>query len=325
MSKSRDCRNRCVVTGVAGFVGSRLAERLVQQGSEVIGIDGFTDSYDINQKRENLDNLTKHLSFSFVEGHLSELSLSKMLCDVDDVFHMAARAGVRGGWGKPFDAYYYDNLLSTQRLLEALRESPPARRLVFASTSSVYGYNPPLPTPESAETNPESYYAVTKLACENLINAYGRHFGIPSTILRFYSLYGPGQRPDMGFHIFMRALLSGEEIIIYGDGEQTREVTYIDDAIEAILSSVQVDSNESVINVGGGHHDTLNNYLQVIEKVTGMDFVRRYVEPVKGDQLHSHADITRAREILNYTPTTSLEEGLKAEFEWIIGRTGQNS
>ncbi len=325
MSKTKHCSNRCVVTGAAGFVGSRLVERLIRQGSEVIGIDGFTDSYAIEQKRDNLNNLTKHSSFRFVEGHLAELNLSRILCDVDDVFHMAARAGVRGGWGKPFDSYYYDNLLSTQRLLEALRKCPPARRLVFASTSSVYGYNPPLPTPESAETNPESYYAITKLACENLVNAYGRHFGIPSTILRFYSLYGPGQRPDMGFHIFMRALLFREEIIIYGNGEQTREVTYIDDAIEAVLSSVHADVKGSVINIGGGHHDTLNNYLKVIEEVTGMSFSRRYVEPVKGDQLHSHADVAKARHILDYTPKTTLEDGLKAEFEWIKDRTDQSS
>lgn len=308
---------RSLVTGAAGFVGSHLCERLLAEGHAVTGIDGFTDSYDPAVKRSNLAAFANHPQFTLVSDHLADLDLSPLITGVDYVFHLAARAGVRGGWGDIFDDYQRDNVTSTQRLLEALRTSPGPRQLVLASTSSIYGRNPPLPTPESADANPQSYYAITKLACEKLAEAYLHHFGVPVTTLRFYTLYGPRQRPDMAFHIFLRALLRDEEITIFGDGSQTREVTYVRDAVDAILLALGEDRIGRTFNVGGGTYQDLNGYLQELEAVTGRKFRRRSAPIVEGDQLHSRADVTLARDILGYTPHWSLRDGLQAEFDWV--------
>ena len=308
---------RSLVTGAAGFVGSHLCERLLAEGHIVTGIDGLTDSYDPAVKRTNLDAFIDHPRFTFVTGHLAELDLPPLLSGIDYVFHLAARAGVRGGWGAVFDDYQHDNVTSTQRLLEALRLAPGPRQLILASTSSIYGRNPPLPTPETAEANPQSYYAITKLACEKLAGAYLQHFAVPVTTLRFYTLYGPRQRPDMAFHMFLRALLLDEAITVFGDGAQTREVTYIHDAVDAILRAVGEDRIGRTFNVGGGTYRSLNGYLEELEAVANRRFRRRSAPVVEGDQLHSRADVTLARDVLRYAPRWSLRDGLQAEFDWL--------
>ena len=309
-----------VVTGACGFVGSHLCERLLDAGHRVVGIDAFTDSYEPAVKRENLAALSGRPGFTLAEGHLVELDLRDILDGASYVFHMAARAGVRGGWGGVFDAYVRDNLTSTQRLLEALRDRNSVRQVILASTSSVYGHDPPLPTPETAGLSPESYYAVTKVACEMLARAYLRHFGVPVTVLRFYSLYGPRQRPDMGFHIFIRALLEDREITVYGDGNQTREVTYVADAVEATFLSMGEDRIGETFNIGGGTHKSLNEYLAEIEQVAGKKFHRRHAPMVKGDQLHSHADTTKAASALGFRPRFPLRAGIEAELRWLEER-----
>lgn len=306
-----------VVTGAAGFLGSHLCERLLDEGHSVVGIDAFTDSYDPALKQSNLDALRGRSRFSLIQGHLAAIDLSPLLDGAAYVFHLAARAGVRGGWGPIFDAYDLDNLRSTQRLLEALRQTPGLKQLVMASTSSVYGRDPPLPTPETAPTRPESYYAITKLACEKLVEAYQLHFHLPITTLRFYTLYGPRQRPDMAFHIFIRALLEDREITIFGDGNQTREVTYVADAVDAVLKSIGPQGAGQTFNVGGGAYKSLNAYLEDIEAIVGRKFRRKFGPTVKGDQLHSRADISKARELLGYSPSFPLRDGIEAEVGWI--------
>ncbi|MDP6350065.1 MAG: NAD-dependent epimerase/dehydratase family protein [Chloroflexota bacterium] len=308
---------RSLVTGCAGFVGSHLCRRLLDEGHLVTGIDGLTDSYDPAVKRANLAGFAADPGFTFVAGHLADLDLPPLLEGIDYVFHLAARAGVRGGWGAVFDDYQRDNVTSTQRLLEALRLKPGARQFILASTSSIYGRDPPLPTPETAPANPQSYYAITKLACEKLAAAYLHHFDVPITTLRFYTLYGPRQRPDMAFHIFLRSLLRDEEITVFGDGAQTREVTYIEDAVDAILLSLGADRIGQTFNVGGGTYRELNGYLEELEIVAGRRFRRRTAPVVEGDQLHSRADVTQARDVLGYAPGWSLRDGLQAEFDWL--------
>ena len=306
-----------IVTGGAGFLGSHLCEYLLAAGHSVVGIDALTDSYDPVLKRRNVERLAKDSAFRFVRGDLVELDLKNLVRDAAYVFHLAARAGVRGGWGAVFDAYVHDNILATQRLLEAMREAPGARKLVLASTSSVYGRDPPLPTPESTPSRPESYYAVTKVACEKLAEAYRFNFDVPVTTLRFYTLYGPGQRPDMAFHIFMRALLDDRPITVYDDGDQTREVTYVTDAVEAVFRASQLETHGQVFNIGGGVHKTLNDYLVDIERIAGRTFRRKSSPPVKGEQRHSRADITAAREILGWAPSHPLDQGIREQLHWI--------
>ena len=309
---------RSLVTGAAGFVGSHLCQRLLAEGHLVTGVDGLTDSYDPAVKRANLAVFADDPGFAFVAGHLADLDLPPLLDGIDYVFHLAARAGVRGGWGAVFDDYQRDNVTSTQRLLEALRLNPGVRQLILASTSSIYGRDPPLPTAETAPANPQSYYAITKLACEKLAAAYLHHFNVPVTTLRFYTLYGPRQRPDMAFHIFLRALLrADEEITVFGDGTQTREVTYIQDAVDATLLAIGTDRIGHTFNVGGGTYRDLNGYLEELETVAGRRFRRRAAPVVEGDQLHSRADVTQARDVLGYSPGWSLRDGLQAEFDWL--------
>lgn len=306
-----------VVTGAAGFLGSHLSEKLLAAGHRVVGIDALTDSYEPVIKRRNLSALTDAPGFSLIEGDLVDLDLPPILREATYVFHMAARAGVRGGWGRVFDAYEHDNLTATQRILEALRTTPGVRKLVLASTSSVYGRNPPLPTPESAPTRPESYYAVTKLACEKLAEAYRFNFDVPVTTLRFYTLYGPRQRPDMAFHIFIKALLRDEAVTVYGDGNQTREMTYVTDAVEAVIRASRLDDHGHVLNIGGGVHKSLNDYISDIENVVGRKIRRTAAAPVTGEQLHSRADISAAQKALDYAPTFPLEEGIRQEMRWM--------
>ncbi len=306
-----------IVTGAAGFLGSHLSEYLLNAGHSVVGIDALTDSYDPALKRRNVEGLAENSAFRFVHGDLVELDLEDLIRDATYVFHMAARAGVRGGWGAVFDAYVHDNILATQRLLEAMRVVPGAKKMVLASTSSAYGRDPPLPTPETTPLRPESYYAVTKVACEKLAEAYRFNFDVPVTTLRFYTLYGPRQRPDMAFHIFIRALLEDRAVTVYDDGGQTREVTYVTDAVEAVVRASQLETHGQVFNIGGGVHKTLNDYLADIERIASRTFRRESSPPFKGEQRHSRADITAAREVLGWAPSHPLDQGIREELHWI--------
>lgn len=306
----------CLVTGVAGFVGSHLAERLLRDGYRVVGVDCFTDYYAREIKERNLRGLRGQPGFTFIEADLGGMDLPALLQGVSYVFHQAAQAGVRASWGASFAIYTDLNILTTQKLLEAARTAPRLQRFTYASSSSVYGDSAELPLRESSATAPVSPYGVTKLAGEHLARLYASNFGVPTVSLRYFTVYGPRQRPDMAFHKFLRAIYAGEAIPVYGDGEQTRDFTYIADAVEANILTMTHGSPGDYLNIGGGSRVTLNECLRVLGEVTDRE-VRVARQPAQpGDVRHTWADATLAERILGFTPRVSLREGLAAEAAW---------
>jgi len=308
---------RVVVTGAAGFVGSHLCDRLLAMGHEVIGIDSFSDYYERARKKQNLEAARTQENFSLVELDMVDGDVARAIRGAGVVFHLAGQPGVRPSWGDHFDQYVQDNIVATQRLLEALREHP-VKRLVFASSSSVYGDAEMFPTKESALPRPVSPYGMTKLAAEHLTFVYMRNFGIPATSLRYFTVYGPRQRPDMAFCRFMDALVVGNEIEIYGDGEQTREFTYVSDAIEGTVKAASADVVGQVINLGGGSRVTVNRVLDTLQEISGIKPRRTYLPAAPGDPRHTGASINVAREKLGWEPRVSLREGLSKQWEWFL-------
>jgi len=306
---------RALVTGVAGFLGSTLAEALRLQGFEVRGVDSFTANYDPGRKRANLERLLRDPRFQLVEVDLRVSPLEPLLEGVSHVVHLAALPGVRPSWGKSFRAYAEHNILVTQRLLDAVREGT-LGRIVVASSSSIYGSPTRLPTPEEEPTRPISPYGVTKLATEALVHAYRHERGLPAVALRYFTVYGPRQRPDMGFHRFFEAARRGIPVTVYGDGRQTRDFTYVDDAISATMASLTRPVPEFAYNVGGGHRVTLNAVLDAMERLVGRAIERKHIEPQPGDPRDTASDTRLARRDLGYEPSTSIEEGLKRQWEW---------
>jgi len=313
---------RVVVTGAAGFIGSHLCDRLLADGHEVVGIDSFSDYYERSRKKENLEAARSNDRFTLVELDLVDGDVARALRGAVVVFHLAGQPGVRPSWGDHFDRYVQDNVVGTQRVLEALRERP-VERLVFASSSSVYGDAEMFPTKETALPRPVSPYGMTKLAAEHLAFVYNRNFGTPVTSLRYFTVYGPRQRPDMAFHRFMEALVEGEEIEIYGDGEQTREFTFIADAVEGTVRAATADVVGQVINLGGGSRVTVNRVLDTLEDISGMKARRRYLAAAPGDPRHTGASINLAREKLGWEPRVTLREGLTREWEWFLAAAGK--
>ena len=306
---------RVVVTGAAGFIGSHLCERLLKDGHEVVGIDSFNDYYERDRKEANLQNARGHPAFKLVEADLVTAGLSQALSGASVVFHLAGQPGVRPSWGSQFDRYVQANIVATQRLLETLRESP-VKRLVFASSSSIYGDAEMFPTKETALPRPVSPYGMTKLAAEHLAFVYMRNFGIPATSLRYFTVYGPRQRPDMAFWRFMEALVENQEIGIFGDGEQTREFTYVSDAVEGTVKAASADVLGQIINLGGGSRVTVNRVLDTLEDITKLKARRKYLPVAPGDPRHTGASINVARERLGWEPRVSLREGLTKQWQW---------
>jgi UDP-glucose 4-epimerase len=307
---------KCLVTGAAGFIGSHLCEYLVGKGLAVVGIDCFVDYYPRVMKEANIADLKKNRHFQFVESSLLEVDLKNLLADVDVVFHQAAQAGVRASWGESFKIYTDNNVLGTQMLLEACKESP-IERFVYASSSSVYGDTMDLPMRESSLPSPVSPYGVSKLAAEHLCWLYFKNFKLPTVSLRYFTVYGPRQRPDMAFHRFFKWALEGQALQVYGTGEQTRDFTYISDIVEANwLASVKRVQGE-VFNIGGGSRISLNNVIDLVKEIAGVNLEVRREDAQKGDVRHTSADMTKARKMLGYKPRVPIEVGLRSEFEWI--------
>jgi len=305
-----------LVTGCAGFIGSWLSERLLELGHSVVGVDCFIDYYPKMMKEMNIEPLRDNENFLFIPYSLLNLDLNEILKDVDYVFHQAAQAGVRHSWGRNFGVYTDNNILATQRLLEACRNSD-VKKVIYASSSSVYGDTDSLPMKESDLPRPVSPYGVSKLAGEHLCHLYYKNYGINSMSLRYFTIYGPRQRPDMAFNRFTRAILDGREILVYGNGKQTRDFTYIDDAIEANVLAMKSKKDAGVYNIAGGSRTTVNNCIKVLEEITGKNATVRNTEIQKGDVKHTYADTSRASKDLGYKPKVSLREGLEKEVEWI--------
>jgi UDP-glucuronate 4-epimerase len=307
---------KALVTGVAGFVGSTLAEHLIERDAEVAGIDCFTDYYARSIKEANLGRLRAHPRFTFVEARLQETDLDALLDGVTHVFHLAAQAGVRKSWGRDFQTYTVNNIEATQRLLEAC-VSRPIARVVYASSSSIYGDETTIPMREDSVPRPVSPYGVTKLAAEHLCSLYHVNHRVPAVSLRYFTVYGPRQRPDMGFHRFLRAALAGTPITVYGDGEQTRDFTFVTDAVTATADAGTRGVPGRVYNIGGGSRVSVNDVLDLIGRITGRRLDIRREAAQKGDMRDTFADTTRARTDLGFHPTASLADGIRAEYEWL--------
>lgn len=309
---------RCLVTGVAGFVGSRLAERLIADGHDVIGVDAFLDYYPRVLKLANLQAVATSEHFRFIEGDLNDLPLDTLLEGCDWVFHQAAQAGVRASWGTSFGVYVRANIDATQRLLEAMVHAPHVQRFVYASSSSVYGDAPTLPVTEQTLTRPVSPYGVTKLAAEHLCSLYWRNYRVPTVSLRYFTVYGPRQRPDMAFHRFCKALAFGEPLTVFGDATQTRDFTFVDDVVEANIRAAEASGVEGqVFNIAGGSRVALAGVIATLEEVAGHSAIIEYQQTARGDVRDTFADTSHAQKHLGYAPRISLREGLAAEYVFV--------
>lgn len=308
---------KALITGVAGFIGSTLADRLITDGADVVGIDCFTDYYPRAIKERNLGGLVGQPRFKLVESAIQTADLPALLAGRTHVFHLAAQAGVRKSWGGDFNVYTLNNIEATQVLLEACTKHK-IERIVYASSSSVYGDHVPLPMREDAVPQPVSPYGVSKLAAEQLCYLYHVNFGLPTVSLRYFTVYGPRQRPDMGFHRFLRAALRGEPISLYGDGEQTRDFTFVADAVSAAIAACTRGAPGRVYNIGGGSRVSINDVLEMIGRIAGRRPLVNADPDQKGDMRHTYADTSLARADLGFNPTVTLEEGLTAEYKWLV-------
>jgi UDP-glucuronate 4-epimerase len=315
---------RAVVTGCAGFIGSQITEALLGMGVSVLGIDCFNDNYGRAQKLRNLEHASSWSGFEFVPVDLSRGSLEDLVEGCDVVFHLAAEPGVRPSWSSRFEGYLRNNVHATQQLLEAVKADP-STRVVYASSSSVYGQAERFPTSETDVPRPHSPYGVTKLAAEHLCHLYGANYGLDVVALRFFSVYGPRQRPDMAFNRFCAAAIARDEaaseITVFGDGEQRRDFTYVDDVVRATLSAA---SSQAAVghtyNVGGGSQVSVNDVLRLLTDLTGCALNVRYLPAQRGDVRDTGAATDAARRDLDFGASVPLMAGIEAELEWVCAQ-----
>jgi nucleoside-diphosphate-sugar epimerase len=312
---------RALVTGCAGFIGSNLTEALLEGGNEVVGVDCFNDNYGRRQKLHNLEVAMDHEAFQFVPIDLARGDVQDLVSEAEVIFHLAAEPGVRASWGGRFETYLRNNILATQELLEAV-QAWPEKRFVFASSSSIYGQAERFPTPESVLPQPFSPYGVTKLAAEHLCQMYHGNHGVDAVILRYFSAYGPRQRPDMAFHAFCRSALEEVPVTVFGDGRQTRDFTFVGDVVQATIAAGEArDVGGLVANVGGGAQVSVNEALDVIGELAGRRLEVRYEERQSGDVRDTCADSTLAKERLGLAPETEWHDGLRKQWEWMRSST----
>jgi UDP-glucose 4-epimerase len=303
------------VTGAAGFIGSNLCERLIDDGYHVTAIDSFTDYYNPARKHRNLSDIISHKNFELIEEDINSCDIREIIGDSRAVFHLAAQAGVRMSWGKEFSVYVDSNILTTQKILEALKENK-RTKLVYSSSSSVYGQTDKLPMREDQRLKPVSPYGVTKLSGEHLCELYRINFGVNTVSLRYFTVYGPRQRPDMAFSRFIIAALTGGEIEIYGDGRQTRDFTFVSDAVEANMAAMLYDGEETIFNIGGGSRVSVLEVLEILKNRISNDFDISFLDRAKGDVLDTWADTSSAKRELGFSPRIDLKEGIEREIDW---------
>ncbi len=309
-------RRRVLVTGAAGFIGSSLADELLARGYEVVGVDNFLGNYGRDVKLSHIRAARDHPAFTFHEIDLAQDELDDVLAGVDAAFHLAARPGVRESWGLHYEEYLTNNVLATQRLLEALRARPEVP-LVVSSSSSVYGDAARLPVTEDTTPAPVSPYGATKLAAEDLVHLYVQSYGLHATVLRYFTVYGPRQRPDMAIYKFIRAILAGETVVLYGDGEERRDFTYVGDAVKATADVLARGVASGTYNVASGTTVSLNELAAAVEKALGKKATVTRAPHQRGDVRATHGDITALRQAIGYAPRTTLEEGLAAQAAWM--------
>jgi len=322
-----------VVTGCAGFIGSTVTEALLELGCRVTGVDCLTDYYDVGLKQENMSGFKERPEFTWVNEDLQEMDAVALLTGKAACFHLAAQAGVRASWGEYFNEYLGRNVMATQRLLEACRQPGVQEslvRFVYSSSSSVYGDQPTLPVTERALPQPRSPYGVTKMAAEHLCVLYSMNFGVPTSSLRYFTVFGPRQRPDMAFRKYIEAALDGRVFTVYGDGSQTRDFTYVGDAVRSNLLAVSCDADWEVFNTGGGSRVVFSETLALLqqllqERLPDLQASVTYEETAKGDVKDTFADRTHVYETIGYEPTISFSEGLAREVDWAIARRRSRS
>lgn len=307
---------KALVTGAAGFIGSHLTSALLDRGADVIGIDSFTSYYPRFIKESNVAVNAGRAGFRFVEGGLQQVDLGGLLDGRTHVFHLAAQAGVRKSWGSDFRIYTDNNVDATQRLLEAC-VGRPLHRFVYASSSSVYGDNVSMPMREDALPRPVSPYGVTKLAAEQLCYLYFVNHKVPTTSVRYFTVYGPRQRPDMAFHKFIKAAITGRPLTLYGDGEQTRDFTFVRDAVDGTVAAGDVGVPGRAYNIGGGSRVSVNRLFDIIARIHGQPLDIRREASQLGDMRDTFADSTLAKTDLGFSPKVTLEQGLEAEYRWL--------
>jgi nucleoside-diphosphate-sugar epimerase len=308
---------RALVTGAAGFVGSHLAETLLARGDAVIGVDCFTPYYDRLDKEQNVAPSFASDDFELVEADLRSTDIEPLLSGVDVVFHQAAQAGVRLSWSDGFADYVGHNVLATQRLLEAVQRARPGVRVVYASSSSVYGNQPRYPTVETDLPKPFSPYGVTKLAAEHLCGLYAENSGLHTVSLRYFTVFGPRQRPDMSIHRLCQAAVAGSAFPLYGDGTQIREFTYVSDIVAANLAAADREvAPGTYLNVAGGAEISINDLIALVGEVAGARVAVDPAQKMAGDSFRNGGSVDRARALLDWEPEVSLREGLVAQVAW---------
>ncbi len=306
---------KILVTGCAGFIGSHVTERLLKEGHEVMGVDDFDIYYSRNQKEKNLLPVLLNPKFKMVEDNLATMALVKVLKGTEAVIHLAAQPGVRGSWGSSFHRYVTNNIQVTQRLLEESKTLK-LKRFIYASSSSVYGDAGDVLS-EDMRCMPGSPYGVTKLAAEHLCQVYHREYKMATVALRFFSVYGPGQRPDMAFHRFCQNILHEAALTVYGDGKQVRDFTYVDDVAEIVTAALNADVVGEVVNVGGGSPATLLETVALLEEISGQSCSKTFLERQRGDVHATRADTAKLERLFGVKPQTPLREGLAREWEWM--------
>jgi UDP-glucuronate 4-epimerase len=311
---------RALVTGAAGFIGSSLVDRLLSDGHEVVGLDCFTPYYDIQIKKRNIFNALNNPNFQMLEVDLSAFIDPNLLAGISHVFHQAGQPGVRASWEADFSRYVECNITGTQRLLELARKSGELKSFVAASSSSVYGSPISFPSSEDDLPCPVSPYGVTKLASENLCSLYGEEFGVPIASLRYFTVYGPRQRPDMAMNRIIESVLSQREFKMNGGGDQIRDFTFVDDVIDALLLASNYLQNQSkpkrIFNIGGGVQASLGEVVAIVEGICESKMNIAFLDKAKGDPIRTSANCKRARELMGWEPKTGLENGLDQMVRW---------
>jgi UDP-glucuronate 4-epimerase len=311
---------RVVVTGCAGFIGSHLAEAVLRDGHTLIGIDSVTDYYETDLKRESVKRLSEHSGFTFAEADMCTADLVELLDGAEVVYHQAGQPGVRLSWSDQFPDYVSRNVIATQRLLEAAKLTRP-RRIVFASSSSVYGNAPHYPTTEQALPQPHSPYGVTKLAAEHLCGLYAANWGVPTVALRYFTVYGPRQRPDMGLNKFIDAAQRQAPLPLFGDGEQIRDFTYVSDVVDANLAAATADvAPGTVVNIAGGRPVTVNQLLRLLRDAVGSELRIEHLPEQAGDIRRTGGAVDLAHQLLGWSPQVDVADGVAAQYAWQSAR-----